>query len=527
MKLLKRAISIGLCLVMAFSVGVIPQNVASQKVEAKVTVIEGKKLNFKIGSTDDIVVKGKAKAKSSNSKIAKVKKIKKAGKYSIITLKGGKVGTTSVKVKVGKSKKTIKVTVTPETVTIGSANLANSTSAKITWKKTKGAKGYYVYRSTSYSGGYKKIATVKTTSYINKNLSLGNYFYYKVRAYGNKNLLSPKFSKVATAKTWRLDWSDEFTGVKYTDEEKAAIQAELDEVNGQIQDIMDVTGKTMNDLNNDSNYSPLISKRHELILKQKGFDTTKWHCDGYEGTGRTGYGNQELQDYQPEYSEIKNGIYTIKPRMQWNPKSGEMVENSAYATKVWTKHVDKDHNSFYNTKYGKVEFRAKMPKGVGTWAAGWMLGAKNTWPLCGEIDVFETTDQEAKTTIPMSIHCGKFNGMSTSSGNKHGDGHIPTATTAYHTYAVEWTPKHLKFLIDGKHIWTYDPSEWVLEGDGTDNSQVWPYCQNFYLILNCAVGGTLGGQVNPKYWTKIDTNEETGIETYEDYLSFDYVRVYK
>ena len=156
------------------------------------------------------------------------------------------------------------------------------------------------------------------------------------------------------------------------------------------------------------------------------------------------------------------------------------------------------------------------------------------WPWCGEIDVLETTSDLTKTIIPQSIHCQKFNGMSTSSGNKYKHTVVNDATTAYHTYGITWTAKSITFTIDGKETWTYDPSRYSAVGDGTDKVNIWPFNKPFYLILNCAVGGTLGGNVTPTYWTKIgekeySTSSGTKVynEIYQDYMYVDYVRVYQ
>ena len=455
MKTMKKVFAVMLSVITVCSAVTISNTVDTK---AAVKIKFGKKITVTVGSSDIIVVKGKATAKSSNKKVATVK-VKK-GKTSTITVKGFKSGKAKVTVKVKKSKKKVPVTVNPKKVASVKATLVGNNSANISWSAAKGAVKYQVYHSTNASTGFKLVATVKGTSYKNDGLSLGKQYYYKVKSIGNKSTKGA-FSPVASVKTWKLVWNDEFNGTS--------------------------------------------------------LDTSKWNNNGATGAG--GYGNSELQNYQMQYCEVKNGSLIIKPQFKWDKSKNVCVNNSYYSTKLWTRNQHK-------FKYGKIEFVAKMPHGQGTWAAGWMLGENNSWPLCGEIDVFETTSELAKTKIPQSIHCNKFNGMKTSSGNKHYDSTITTATTAYHTYAIEWTAKKIDFYIDGKKTGTYDPSMYSLEGDGTDNIDIWPYNQPFYLIVNCAIGGTLGGKViTPKYWTKIATNGN--IETYEDYLYFDAVRVYQ
>lgn len=462
MKTYRKIISVVLTLALVMSLCIVQ---SPTKAQAKVKIIVGKKLDFDIGTKDTILVKGRATAKSSSKKIAKITKIKK-GKKTKITVKGMKVGKTKIKIR-GNGSKKVKVTIRPKTPKNLKISLASSTSAKLTWSKSKGAKGYYIYRSEKKGSGYKKIATVKKNSYTNSGLALGKYYYYKIKAYGNKKITSEEYSKVNYVKTWKLVWQDEFEG--------------------------------------------------------NSLDLTKWNNEG--ATGRSGYGNNELQDYEMEYSEVKDGKFVIKPQFTCDKTTKEVDLSSIYSTKVWTK--DTATQKFAKFQYGKFEFRAKMPKGRGTWAAGWMLGygAGGNWPTCGEIDVFETTSEPSKTLIPQSLHMKKFNGMPSSSGNKHWDTRVSDATSAFHTYAVEWYPTFIKFTIDGKQTGIYDPQQFTLEKNPTDDITIWPYRYPFYLIMNCAVGGTLGGQVTTDYWTKIAETATT--ETYQDRLEFEYVRVYQ
>lgn len=443
-----------LCVVMAVSVITIDN---TQDVNAAVKIMFGKKLSITVGKTDVIVVKGKAKAKSSSKKVAKVSKVKK-GKTSIITVKGMKTGKAKITVQVGKSKKKVAVSVLPKKVKTASATLTSMSQVKVTWGKAKGATKYEVYRAEN-GGSKKKLATVSSLTYTDSNIIQGTYLYYYIKAVGNKSTKAG-YSSPAIVKTWKLDWSDEFNGTS--------------------------------------------------------LDTNKWNNNG--ASGRTGYGNGELQDYQLKYCEVKDGSLVIKPRFQYNKSSKSVVKDSCYSTKLWTK-------GQYTTTYGKVEMRVKMPKGQGTWAAGWMLGVSGGWPACGEIDIFETTPEATKTIIPQSIHCQKFNGLPNYTGNKHTDTTIKDATSAFHTYGIEWFNDRVDFTIDGRKTWSYDARVYSSLDDYTKDEKAWPFKQPFYLILNCAIGGTLGGAVTPSYWKAINT--VGNIVTYEDYMYIDSVRVYK
>ena len=120
--------------------------------------------------------------------------------------------------------------------------------------------------------------------------------------------------------------------------------------------------------------------------------------------------------------------------------------------------------------------------------------------------------------------------MPTSSGNKYKHTTVSTATSAYHTYGIIWNSKEITFTIDGKATWTYNPNTYSATGNGTSNKDIWPFDKPFYLIINCAIGGTLGGEVGTDFWTKAGTKEySTGNvnDIYQDYMYVDYVRVYQ
>ena len=455
MKTIRKGISILVALAMIVTICAVDSPKISQ---AGVKVIVGKKLNVEITDTDTIVVKGKAKAKSANKKIAKVDSIDRYEKNSNIHIKGMKVGKTTIKVKVGKSSKKIKVTVYPKTVSGVRAAKNSETSATISWAKSKGATGYTIYRSEKSNTGYKMLANPKGTSYRDNTLKKGMYYYYKIQSYGKKKIKSEELSNSVYVRTWELKWREEFGG---------------NSVNEKV-----------------------------------------WKYDIGDG----GWGNRELQYYRPENNIVKDGKLIIKTEFQYDEDAEKCVDNSYFSGRMNTK-------GNYDFKYGRLEFRVKQAKGVGTWTAGWALGKDKVWPNCGEIDVFETTSSKLKQTIPQSLHCKKFNGMAGSSANKHFDTTVTTATSAYHTYGVIWTDHDITFTIDGQATGNYNPDNFVVEGRGNQDLTVWPYCQPFYLIVNCAIGGVLGGQVTPEYWTKV--KQEGDIGFYEDYLYYDWIRVYQ
>ncbi len=215
-------------------------------------------------------------------------------------------------------------------------------------------------------------------------------------------------------------------------------------------------------------------------------DPAKWSYD--LGTGSGGWGNNELQYYtnRLENSSVSNGTLKITA----------IRENFSGAAFTSARLVSQNKYSF---KYGKVEARAKLPIGVGTWPAIWMLGnniSTTSWPACGEIDIMEHVGAQQNKIFGTLHYPGK------SGGNADGGTTIvPDASTAFHIYSVEWNAASIKIFVDGNLFHTYV------------NSASSPFNQNFFFILNVAMGGNFGGPV------------EAGFT--KSTLEIDYLRVYQ
>ncbi|PSL50326.1 glycosyl hydrolase family 16 [Chitinophaga niastensis] len=215
-------------------------------------------------------------------------------------------------------------------------------------------------------------------------------------------------------------------------------------------------------------------------------DPKKW---GYDiGTGDNGWGNAEAQYYtnRPENVTVANGILKITA----------IKENYAGSAYTSTRMLTKDKFSF---KYGKIEVSAKLPAGGGTWPAIWMLGSNITtagWPACGEIDIMEH-----KGNVPNKIY-GTLHHPNHSGAN--GDGStlmITNATTAFHKYAVDWSPTLIRFYVDDQLFYTFT------------NTGSLPFNQHFFVIFNFAIGGNFGGAIDPAFTSAS--------------MEVDYIRVYK
>lgn len=213
-------------------------------------------------------------------------------------------------------------------------------------------------------------------------------------------------------------------------------------------------------------------------------DPAKW---GYD-LGAGGWGNSELQYYtnRADNAVVSNGTLKIIAK-------AESYSGSNYTS---ARLLTKDKFSF---KYGKIEARAKLPVGVGTWPAIWMLGSNISnvgWPACGEIDIMEHKGSQLNT-IYGTLHYPGHSGGSANGATTV----ISNATTEFHKYKAEWDASTIKIYVDDVLFHT------------VANSSSLPFNQNFFIILNVAMGGTFAGPVDPAF-----TNAA---------MEVDYVRVYQ
>jgi beta-glucanase (GH16 family) len=174
---------------------------------------------------------------------------------------------------------------------------------------------------------------------------------------------------------------------------------------------------------------------------------------------------------------------------------------------------------FFSQKYGRFEFRAKLPSGKGYWPALWLMPAKSAyggWAASGEIDVMEIRGDDPATVLG-TIHYG-----GRSPHNAHSNGpqfHFPpgqSAASDFHVYAVDWTTNAIKWSVDG-HVYETQ-TNWWSASDSADltrrNPYPAPFDQPFYIILNLAIGGNFDG--NPDAAT-----------VFPGEMQVDYVRAYQ
>lgn len=215
-------------------------------------------------------------------------------------------------------------------------------------------------------------------------------------------------------------------------------------------------------------------------------DPSKW---GYDiGNGSGGWGNGELQYYTNRSDNAIVSAGTLKIIAKKEALSGFAYTSARLLSK-----------GKFSVKYGKIEVKAKLPAGGGTWPAAWMLGSNiNTvgWPACGEIDIMEHKGNDLNKIYGTLHYPGR------SGGNANGATKvISNATTQFHIYEVEWNASEIKISVDDVVYFTF-----------ANNTTV-PFNHDFFLLLNVAMGGTFGGSVDPAF-----TNAT---------MEVDYVRVYQ
>ena len=209
------------------------------------------------------------------------------------------------------------------------------------------------------------------------------------------------------------------------------------------------------------------------------------------GNGNNGWGNGESQFYtaNSENVRVEDGVLKITAKR----------ENFAGYNFTSARIISYDK---YEFKYGRVDIRAKLPAGVGTWPALWMLGANYTevgWPECGEIDIMEHWGHEP-TNIAGSIHTP----MSYGNTQTHGYTNVNDYNQEFHTYSIDWNQNRIQFFVDDILYYTYNPSP--------KNDENWPFDQDAFFIINVAMGG---------HWFDIDPN------FVESTMEVDYIRVYQ
>lgn len=214
-------------------------------------------------------------------------------------------------------------------------------------------------------------------------------------------------------------------------------------------------------------------------------DATNWTYD----LGAGGWGNGEAQTYTSDAANVSVSDGTLKITAKADGGSYSSARLKTQGLREFT--------------YGRVDVKAKLPVGGGTWPAIWMLGADFPtagWPACGEIDIMEAIGNNPGH-IQSALHTPSSSGATVNMESTT----VEDASEAFHVYSVNWSEDEISFLIDDEVYYSYSPTE--------KTAATWPFDADQFLILNVAMGGTLGGVIDPAF--------------VEASMEIDYVRVYQ
>lgn len=230
-------------------------------------------------------------------------------------------------------------------------------------------------------------------------------------------------------------------------------------------------------------------------------DPAKWQLE----TDCWGGGNAERQCYTSSRNnaQVAGGLLVITARREHAtgpalPQAHRALASNPEAT------ATREYTSAKLTtrgkaawRYGKIEVRARLPQGQGTWPAIWMLPERDKygrWAASGEIDILEAVNLGVgcgacaggrEDTILGTIHFGKVAPGNTFASTEI---HDPDVLSGFHTFAVEWEPAQIRWLVDGSVYAVRHANEWFTGGSKAPGA---PFDQPFHLILNLAIGGKL------------------------------------
>lgn len=254
----------------------------------------------------------------------------------------------------------------------------------------------------------------------------------------------------------------------------------------------------------DIEYNDLVWADEFNTLGKTAINNTNWfHQTQLPAGGNWFNGEEQHYTNRIENAFVENGNLNIVAIKESFSDQGE--------TKQYT---SARLNSKFAFTYGRVDVRAKLPFGDGTWPAIWTLGKNvnedgaywdnegfgtTNWPACGEIDVMEH-GLGAVNHTSSALHTPSSFGNTVNVASQE----ISDVANNYHIYSVNWSPNQITFLVDDVPFYTYNPDP--------KDSNTWPFDLDQYLLLNVAMGG-ISGAIDPSFT--------------QSAMVIDYVRVYQ
>ncbi len=211
-----------------------------------------------------------------------------------------------------------------------------------------------------------------------------------------------------------------------------------------------------------------------------------WTADIGDGSqyGLVGWGNHEREFYTTDSLTVDNGLTITAAR-----EEGTCGIETYYGPAEWTSGKIHTNGKVY-FKYGYLEISAKMPKGVGTWPALWLLGKNisegTAWPACGEIDLFEGNGAKPKT-IQGTLHATGYAGEFGITGFHES---MNDLSEDFNRFAIDWREDSIEWFYNDQSFQKFSRSQCDFA------NKDWPFNDYFYLIINQAIGGWFVGEVD-------------------------------
>ncbi|MEE4317211.1 MAG: glycoside hydrolase family 16 protein [Erythrobacter sp.] len=282
--------------------------------------------------------------------------------------------------------------------------------------------------------------------------------------------------------------------------------------------------------------APLEGAGWELVWADEfagdSLDRTKWTPE----VSCWGGGNWERQCYtdRPENIAVEGGLLLLKAkkeRFSGPARPPEIAENpNPRLSQPYTSGKVRTIG-LHAWRYGRIEVRAKVPAGQGTWPAVWMMPNQPVyggWPRSGEIDILEAVNIGARCrkceggrgenrTIS-ALHFGDYapNNLFVDSRSALPDLALPS--DEFHVYAVEWGEGLIRFLVDDRVHLTVSAEAWTTASPLARGNPAAPFDQPFYIMANLAVGGRLAEENNAK---------GVAAKSFPAQFAIDWIRVYR
>ena len=243
--------------------------------------------------------------------------------------------------------------------------------------------------------------------------------------------------------------------------------------------IFNVTKADVDDSeSNDSEFNTLVWS--DEFNGDGAINPENWHHQTQLPPGGSWFGGL-IQHYtkREDNSYLENGFLKIVAKKEIFDDQGEIKQYTSARL-----------NSKFAFTYGRVEVRTKLPTGIGTWPAIWMLSKKvnedgaywdnqgygtTNWPECGEIDILEYWGKNPNY-VQSAVHTSSSFGYTVIN---LGGQNVANASDQFHIYSIEWSDEKIAFSVDGTEHYRYSPS--------IKNSDTWPFDSDQYILLNIAV----------------------------------------